>query len=188
MVYEYGDEPNTGEDNVLKYIYMLDKHLSRLKLNWQGLYEDRKNKMHRMDDAIGSDSFINNQINALSVVLAPHNFVSQIKKKEKGEILMDTFTAFLKAIRGEKYFSWDKLDLICESFWNTLHLFLNILEGGMGAQFTIGAQTGITKRIHREEEKEEMPVIMDMPNMFGFGKNKSKPNPQQQEEEEEYEE
>ena len=170
MVDNY-DNQTSENDNVLKYIYKLKEHLDGITLLWQGLVKNRDGKLVRITEPIGPDDFIYSQITGLSAVLNPHSFVSKINDvNEKNNIIMDTYTAFLQSIEKEEYFNWDLFHMASESFYNTLHLFMNSLMDGFGAQFTIAAQTGITQRIPVNSKEVEKVPYMDVPGMFGFNK------------------
>jgi len=149
-----------------------------MTLLWQGLAKNREGKLVRITEPVAPDDFIYSQINGLSSVLNPHNFVSKINDvDEKNNIIMDTYTAFLQSIEQEEFFNWKMFHMSQESFYNTLHLFVNSLMDGFGAQFTIAAQTGITQKIPINTKEVDKVPYMDVPSMFGF--NKSKPESQQ---------
>lgn len=175
----YDDDHTTENDNVLKYIYQLKKHLEDLTLFWQGLVKTNKGDLVRITQPIAPDDFIYSQVASLKSVLSNHNFVSQIRDDEKKNIILDTYTSFLQSIEKEEFFNWDRFDAASEGFYNTLHLFLNAVEGGFGAQFTIAAQSGITSKIPVNKAEAERTPYIDVPGIFGFDKEKKKPAPTQ---------
>lgn len=175
---DYEDSINTENDNVLKYIYKLKEHLENMTLFWQGLTKTQKGNLLRITDPVGPDDFIYAQMSALQSVLNPHTFVSQIPDNdEKNNIILDTFTSFLQDVEREPLFNWSRFQTAKEGFYNTLHLFLNAVQGGFGAQFTIAAQSGITSKIPVNNKEVEQVPYVDVPGIFGF---KDKPNTPQQ--------
>lgn len=179
MVYD-NEETTTENDNVLKYIYQLKQHLENMTLFWQGLRKDSKGNLHKIPgiQPLGPDDFIYSQIAALQSVLAPHNFVSQIQKQgEKENIILDTYTSFLESIEKEEFFNWDRFHSASEGVYNTLHLFLNAVEGGFGAQFTIAAQSGITSKIPVNKQEVEQTPFVDVPGIFGFNNSNTPQQP-----------
>jgi len=166
---------NEDNNNVLKYIYMLKDHLENLSLIWRGLSKDKNGNIIRVSEPYSCDSFIFEQINVLSSVLNPHNFVSNIDNDERNTIILDTYASFLYSMNREPTITKRKKPMMQESFFNTLMLFLNILKGGAGAQFTLGAQTGVTMDIYKSNRENSLKPVIDIPRAFGFG-NKQKQN------------
>ncbi|MFO7814414.1 MAG: hypothetical protein R6V14_01520 [Halanaerobiales bacterium] len=169
---EFGE---SGEKNVLKYIYMLDEHLNNLTLMWQGLSYNAEGELIRISEPFACDMFIYTQINALRSVLNAHTFVSNVNHQERNHIILDTYASFLWSMNREPTVEYHRKPTLRESFFNTLLLFLNIVKDGSGAEFTLGAQSGITTDIYRHQRQKELKPLFDVPKAFGFRKNNINP-------------
>lgn len=165
------------KDNVLRYIFMLQQHLENLSLIWRGLKYNR-DKLTRVSEPYASDGFIFEQVSVLSTVLNPHTFVSNITTDERNNIILDTYGSFLYAMNREPTIDNNKKAMMREGFYNTLLLFLNILRDGAGAQFTLGAQSGITHDVYSSQKQDNIKPIIDIPKAFGFRQNTNNNNNQ----------
>jgi len=169
---------NDENDNVLRYIYMLKEHLETLSLIWRGLAKDKDGDLIRVSDPYSDDDFIYEQINALTSVLNSHTFVSNVNNDERNYIILDTYAAFLSSMTRDPLIDDKRKPMMRESFFNTLILFLNIIKDGAGAQFTLGAQTGLSMDIYKKNRENVIKPFIDIPRTFGFG-NKNNNNQNQ---------